>query len=152
VEQVAVEPNGVWSTIDSNHTHGHQANSDDDDDDDDDDLIEITQLPRMAMLKSEALMTPTLARTPPQSSREQSITSTIQRSGGQKRPAAIIDLTISEDEESPPRAPKRRTTSHVASPASFDSLPSRNMHGHSDDSSSLSFSIPKQTSRSKYGS
>lgn len=124
IEKVDIEPNGEWKMIKQEEEprtngSGKQARApyDRDDDDDDDDLIEITDAPSRLSNGTGAHSQPTNhyspavstgppAFTPPVYSREPSIaqsTSTVSN----KRPAeAVIDLTLSDDDE-PPRPAKR---------------------------------------------
>jgi E3 SUMO-protein ligase PIAS1 len=113
IDQVTVEPDGVWSSrTDSDTTKlgGMTPASDDDDD-----LIEISE-PGMPVVKQEPGPTNiALERTPAQSqSREASTPSSAMRMSSKKRPISqVIDLTESgdEDEESPVPPPKRPTSS-----------------------------------------
>ncbi|KAJ9484046.1 hypothetical protein VN97_g9341 [Penicillium thymicola] len=119
IDQVTVEPDGVWSSpTDSDATKlgGMTPASDDDDD-----LIEISE-PGMPVVKQEpGLLNVALERTPAQSqsqsqsqSREASTPSSAMRMSSKKRPIAqVIDLTESgdEDEESPVPPPKRLASS-----------------------------------------
>ncbi|MCJ1395256.1 SUMO ligase siz1 [Xylographa bjoerkii] len=116
VDQVTVEPDGRWYQVtqkeNPNRTTGTRSSSEEDDD-----IVEI-QEPRLAAIKDEALLTPSsMARTPPYSSREQSLSSAAPRSSSGKRSIGqVIDLTFSSDEEEqPPRGPKRQSTSNGAS-------------------------------------
>ena len=110
VDQVTVEPNGVWRKIseedDPSQSRGGQAS-----DSDDGDLVEIKDMPRMVAVKAEGFPaggSPMMMRTPPMSSREPSA-SAGKPSTNHKRPAPeVIDL--SSDEDAPPRAPKRQAT------------------------------------------
>ncbi len=120
VDQVVIEPTGEWSqTSDGNSSlkpNGNRASSDDED------LVEIKDMPRVAAVKSEA--TSLSIRTPPTSSREQSTSSAAPPSTGDKRARGqVIDLTFSSDEDDePPRAPKRQSTN--TSSATLSSFPS----------------------------
>ncbi|MCJ1472835.1 SUMO ligase siz1 [Lambiella insularis] len=113
VDQVTMEPDGKWSQVVQKETpsrnNGTHSSSDDDDD-----LIEIQDMPRLAAIRDETLLTPSsMARTPPYSSREQSFSSAAPRSNtsGKRAIGQVIDLTFSsEDEEQPPRGPKRQST------------------------------------------
>lgn len=115
IDQVTVEPDGVWSSpTDSDATKlgGMTPASDDDDD-----LIEISE-PGMPVVKQEpGPLNVALERTPAQSqsqSREASTPSSAMRMSSKKRPIAqVIDLTESgdEDEESPAPPPKRLASS-----------------------------------------
>ncbi|MCJ1323013.1 SUMO ligase siz1 [Xylographa vitiligo] len=123
VDQVIVEPNGRWSAVAqkdiSNGKKGTRSSSEEDDD-----IVEI-QEPRLAAIKDEALLTPSsMARTPPCSSREQSLSSAAPRSSSGKRSIGqVIDLTFSSDEEEqPPRGPKRQSTSNGPSSSQTSSM------------------------------
>jgi E3 SUMO-protein ligase PIAS1 len=109
VEQVTIEPEGQWSKNSLPDTpgpsHGSASTAEDEDD-----FVEI-QNTRISSVKQESTpltATPpnpfaTSTRTPPLSSREQSVASSAQRPN--KRPAsAVIDLTLSDDEDDPPRS------------------------------------------------
>ena len=90
-DQVTIEPNGEWSTEKDqpSKTNGYSAQ-----DDSDDDIIEIPRY-RIGAIKSEFGLTPKPTATPPMISRE---TSTAPKSGS-KRPAEVVDLTLSDDDE-----------------------------------------------------
>lgn len=128
-EQITIEPNGDWSVVkdaDSEQkANGSQARAHYDDDfDDDEDLVEIDGPPNNTInrLKTEATGSPMFAQpptptyvnqTPPFSSREPSVA---QSAASAPRPAkraanAVIDLTLS-DEDEPPRPAKRHATSY----------------------------------------
>lgn len=99
-DQVTIQPNGEWSTekdIPPKHTNH--------DDDSDDDLVEITDY-RVQAIKSEAAPTPVSLSTPPLPSREPS---TAPRSG-QKRTSEVVDLTLSDDEDTRPSKKVAYTT------------------------------------------
>ena len=114
IDQVTVEPNGVWSRptdSDAANPGGMTPTSDDDDD-----LIEITE-PGLPAVKQEpgnqdlGLPNIALERTPAQSkSREASTPSSAIRQSSKKRPVSqIIDLTESGDEENDsPGPPAKR--------------------------------------------
>ena len=113
VAQVTIEPNGSWSQITSTDgtSNSNDRGGSDSSDDEDDDLIEIQDMPRLAAIKDEAApFQPSMTRTPPYSSREQSTGSIAPRSSNAKRTIGqVIDLTFSSDEEDqPPRGPKRQ--------------------------------------------
>ena len=113
VDQVTVEPDGRWSQITQKDME-NQTNRDRSSSEEDDDIVEIHE-PRLAAIKDEALLTPSsMARTPPYSSREQSLSSGAPRSSSGKRSIGqVIDLTFSSDEEEqPPRGSKRQSTSN----------------------------------------
>ncbi|SLM35747.1 Zinc finger, RING/FYVE/PHD-type [Lasallia pustulata] len=118
VDQVLIEPHGKWSHVSqavaSPGIDGTRSSSDDDD------LIEIRDVPRLSAVKSEATqVAPSMARTPPYSSREQSSNPAASRSGSGKRSIGqVIDLTFSDDDDdddAPPRAPKRQVVQHPSS-------------------------------------
>ncbi|KAI9741944.1 MAG: SUMO ligase siz1 [Cirrosporium novae-zelandiae] len=102
-EQVTIEPNGRWSQgVKTESTPRPSPN-----DGSDDDLVEIQDV-RVNTLKNEwTPSTSPLVRTPPYSSREQSISSASRSINGKRPASQIIDLTLSDDEEDPPRAIKR---------------------------------------------
>lgn len=118
MDQVLIEPHGKWSHVSqavaSPGIDGTRSSSDDDD------LIEIRDVPRLSAVKSEATqVAPSMARTPPYSSREQSSNPAASRSGSGKRSIGqVIDLTFSDDDDdddAPPRAPKRQVVQHPSS-------------------------------------
>ncbi|KAJ5779035.1 transcriptional regulator family: Zinc finger MIZ-type [Penicillium paradoxum] len=106
IDQVTVEPDGVWSSptdSDARKLGGMTPTSDDDDDD----LIEISE-PGLPVVKQEpGHLNITLERTPAQSqSREASTPSSTMRLSSKKRPIShVIDLTESGDEEDVSPAP-----------------------------------------------
>jgi E3 SUMO-protein ligase PIAS1 len=131
VEQVDVEPGGEWRVIkeeedDDSDTNGApgQARAPYDDDFDDELVEVIPDAPNKQMngLKRVSLQTPSLLspiaafNTPPLSSREASVaqsTASAQRTGD-KRQQVMIDLTLSDDEDEPPRPAKRQHTASTA--------------------------------------
>jgi len=91
-DQVTVEPDGKWS---SDKGVAAASRNDYDNDDSDDDLIEVPKY-RLPYVKAETVPTPqSLARTPPVPSRE---ASSAPRTGS-KRTSEVIDLTLSDDED-----------------------------------------------------
>lgn len=114
VEQVTIEPEGQWSKTAVPDTPA-PSNGSASTAEDEDDFLEI-QDTRVSSMKQES--TPVTAtppnpfaastRTPPLSSREQSVVSSAQRAT--KRPAsAVIDLTLSDDDDDEaPRSKKPR--------------------------------------------
>ena len=126
VEQVTVEPEGAWHEVKQNddNNRGKSQSRAPYDNDSEDDLVEIPDT-RATRIKAESQgMTPGIAQqTPPLSSREQSISNaSVSRashgpSGPAKRQSAVIDLTLS-DEDEPPRPAKRQNT--VQSTSSYD--------------------------------
>ncbi|EUC29886.1 hypothetical protein COCCADRAFT_7986 [Bipolaris zeicola 26-R-13] len=106
-DQVTIQPNGEWSTEkDLKPKHNNH------DDDSDDDLVEITDY-RVQAIKSEAAPTPTSLSTPPLPSREPSIAPR----STQKRTSEVVDLTLSDDEDS------QRPTKKVAYTTTPNSIP-----------------------------
>ncbi|PNS18623.1 hypothetical protein CAC42_5162 [Sphaceloma murrayae] len=115
VDQVKVEPEGEWQEIkqdDGGDRNGDQSH----DEDSDEDLVEIVPPGGGVPIKKDptASVTPGVAQhTPPLSSREPSApqmsASRQTKSGAQKRTSAVIDLTLSDDEDDdPPRRPHKR--------------------------------------------
>ena len=105
VEQVTINPSGEWAVVDpaeaKNRSAPSQARSDNDD------LIEIPDHP---VEKSSSLfhLSRFPAPTPPVSSREESVASGAARSfPGKRQHSAVIDLTLSDDDDPPARDPKR---------------------------------------------
>ncbi|KAJ5675889.1 hypothetical protein N7462_008786 [Penicillium macrosclerotiorum] len=96
VDQVVVEPDGVWSkpSDDNAITVGGGTPASDDAD-----LIEISE-PRVSSVKQEPLPPGHLLERTPAQSRETSTPSSVARLSSRKRPAAqVIDLTGSDDDE-----------------------------------------------------
>lgn len=117
--------------------------------------MEIRDLPRLASVKTEVSREPGLIRTPPISSREQSTSSAPLPPSSNKRSAGqVVDLTLSSDEdEDPPRGPKRQQLIHKSSDGlarlpSLDNVPLR-MNGANGgiprQSSSNPFTPPNHT-------
>ncbi|KAL2830637.1 transport protein particle component-domain-containing protein [Aspergillus pseudoustus] len=108
VEQVIIEPDGTWSNP-KEEVPASGPNSITPATDDDDDLIEIRE-PGVTPVKQEPLSVPLDSFQPnqqtPARSREQS---SAWSTATNKRPAPVIDLTASDDEDdgSPIRPPKR---------------------------------------------
>ncbi|EMC96930.1 hypothetical protein BAUCODRAFT_32677 [Baudoinia panamericana UAMH 10762] len=133
VEKVDVEPDGQWKIIKDEDDEqpaggaGKARASYDDDFDDDDDLVEMpdpTNKP-INSVKQESqplsAISPVAGQsfavnTPPLSSREPSVAQSAasgQRSGTKRSAGAVIDLTLSDEEDEPPRPAKRH---HPAPP------------------------------------
>lgn len=118
-EQVTIEPDGAWKAVvqgdEAPAGRGKaQSRAAYDNDDSDDDIIEIQDNftdKVKSELKSATPSLPQLAQqTPPLSSREASISTSANARPTNKRPsAAVIDLTLSDDDE-PPRPAKRTNT------------------------------------------
>ena len=86
-------------------------------------------MPRLASVKSETVREPGLLRTPPVSSREQSISSApppqTMSSSNKRSAGQIVDLTISSDEDDePPRAAKIQRSSNNF-PRGVENMPLR---------------------------
>jgi len=135
VDQVNVEADGTWSqTNKKDASPPHFSTSGDDFDDD---IIEI-QDSRVATLKtgSVASNTPTSiapVNTPPGSSREPSSSVGPPKQSNGKRPAsAVIDLTLSDDEEPISRPTKRphygTTNSGTSNGTTSNGIPHRAGH------------------------
>lgn len=140
VGQVTVEPNGVWRQNSDDdrpsQSRGGHASSDEDEDTD---LVEINDMPRMAAVKNE---TPgPMMRTPPDSIRSGSASARPSVTG-QKRQAEVIDLS-SDDEDEPPRPPKRQSTMNPQ--PQMNTLPSfpHDLHRRPSYPSSTSFQLPR---------
>ncbi|KAI9766837.1 MAG: SUMO ligase siz1, partial [Geoglossum simile] len=143
VDQVVIEPDGKWSQnalpISPRRANNSQLQGGGDDDGDDDDIIEIQDI-RLTSLKTEYASTPASGpKTPPTNSRETSAS----RPSTNKRP--VIDLTLSDDDEGPPRPAKRAMNSN--------SLTNNLRNGYRAHTSSsrlngLSFQMPAGNSRS----
>ena len=120
IEQITIEPDGQWRPVvqgdDATGSRGSKgpvrATYDNDSDED---IIEI-QDTRVDRVKNEAAsITPGIAQqTPPLSSREASTAAPAPVRPGSKRGSAVIDLTLSDDDE-PPRPAKRMYTSQSTS-------------------------------------
>lgn len=121
-EKVDIEPDGQWKVIkDDDDDEGQGAGKKrraDYDSDFDDDLVEVEQpglkqngVKRESMSQSGPNKRPAVLDTPPLSSREPSVgqsASSAQRSN--KRPqSAVIDLTLSDDEDEQPVRPAKRS-------------------------------------------
>nr|OQO16707.1 hypothetical protein B0A51_15701 [Rachicladosporium sp. CCFEE 5018]OQO24680.1 hypothetical protein B0A51_06762 [Rachicladosporium sp. CCFEE 5018] len=129
IEQVTIEPDGTWRVEEDDEDKGksNQARGEKrasyDDDFDDDSIINLDDTPNGPTAKpnfptswGEPPFGQPNLNTPPLSSREPSVAQSVasaQRVAGQKRPSAVIDLTLS-DEDEPPRPAKRVQTSNSA--------------------------------------
>lgn len=112
VDQVNVEPNGTWSKFNKKAASPPRFSSASGDDDDDD-IIEIKGSRVIALRNgSTASGTPNSflpANTPPGSSREPSSSVGPHTKSNGKRPAsAVIDLTLSDDDDAPIARPAKR--------------------------------------------
>ena len=131
VEQIIIEPNGMWSQTargaSSPRTSNGRTSSDGEED-----FVEIRDLPRLASVKTEVSREPGLMQTPPISSREPSTSAAPWPPSCSKRSAGqVVDLTqSSDDDDEPPRAPKRQQLVHRPTGGhtrlvSLDSVPLR---------------------------
>lgn len=126
IEKVAVEPNGDWQVIkeeeDEQPNGGSSKLRASYDDDFDDDLVEVTEPTNKTVdgLKRESQPPQQQGRsplpgafsTPPLSSREPSVpqsAASANRTGNKRPSGAVIDLTLSDDEEEQPPRPAKRT-------------------------------------------
>ena len=114
VDQVMIEPNGNWyqtlgTDVTSGKTNGKAQSSSGDDD-----LIEIQDLPEIAKVKREATADGSFLKTPPMNSMEQPNSSgLLPPPGSNKRSSgAVVDLTLSSDEDEEPVRPAKRHLSH----------------------------------------
>ncbi|GAB7362073.1 hypothetical protein MBLNU230_g2107t1 [Neophaeotheca triangularis] len=128
IEKVTVEPNGQWSVLkdgDEEEVKNKDKPRAAYDNESEDDLVEVVEPaakkptnglgPPFQPTKTASPFPSTSGpiNTPPVSSREPSIaqsTSSLQRPGNKRASSAVIDLTLSDDDE-PPRPAKRQTTS-----------------------------------------
>ena len=156
VEQVIIEPNGQWHRVSEGRTTPDTEKRNGPSDDDDDELVEIKDLPRVAAMKA-AGGSATSLRTPPTSSREQSTSSAVPPSTSAKRPIGqVVDLTLSsDDEDQPPRAPKRQapqTSTLVVPRFSEPYSTSPRTNGEAQAYSNQASSESSYPSTSSYGS
>lgn len=127
VEQVVIEPDGVWSNPDDADTvkpRGVTPATDDDD------LIEITE-PDISSVKQEPMPPSVMLERTPAQSREASTPSSAARLSGKKRPSAqVIDLTGSDDDddEMPQPPPKRPALSFTIRGDSHQPVASSPLH------------------------
>ncbi|KAJ5715043.1 uncharacterized protein N7483_012224 [Penicillium malachiteum] len=120
VDQVVVEPNGDWSQPDNSNAAKLAGTTPTTDDDD---LIEISE-PSLGTVKQEPITSNILLERTPAQSRETSTPSSAVRMSSKKRPAPVIDLTASDDEddinESPGPPLKRPILNFGRGPSSQD--------------------------------
>ncbi|KAH0565786.1 hypothetical protein GP486_000805 [Trichoglossum hirsutum] len=141
VDQVTIEPDGKWSQNALPTTSGQINGSTIQNGDDDDDIIEIRDT-RLTSLKSDYAPAPAPGpKTPSINSREPSAP----LSSSSKR--HVIDLTISDDEDEPPRPAKRTLTSD-----NFPNAPERRNGYRAPNNgprlNGVSFHLPPGNSRS----
>lgn len=135
IEQVTVEPSGDWHEVRTGDAQdGRLQARAAYDNDSDDDIVEIPDT-RVGKVKAEAKSaTPALLQhTPPLSSRSTPAAPVARPSNGTnggKRSQVVVDLTLSDDEDEPPRPAKRQNTSQSTSyntPASLPDLRNADM-------------------------
>ena len=109
IDQVTIEPHGTWSTASEGHGTPN-SKSEQSSFDQEDDLVEIREVLPVTSVKSERPPESSMLSTLPTPSRQPSSSSINQQNVGVKRPAtAVVDLTLSSDEEADSvRAPKRQ--------------------------------------------
>jgi E3 SUMO-protein ligase PIAS1 len=106
VEQVTIEPDGAWS--EHNRTAQSNGYGDGFGSDDDDDLIEIKDSRVTDVQKLGTPVASPAIRTSTISSREPSATVGPSKNNSAKRPSAVIDLTLSDDDDDEPIRPAKR--------------------------------------------
>ena len=114
VDQVTIEPDGKWSHTAGNKVNPRHTNDRAESSDDEDDLIEIQDLPRVPNIKREATGGHSILKTPTAISREQSSSSGVPPSmdNNKRSSSAIVDLTLSSDEDDEPVRPTKRQLTH----------------------------------------
>ncbi|OTB06915.1 hypothetical protein M426DRAFT_20659 [Hypoxylon sp. CI-4A] len=135
LQQVTIEPNGVWRTKTEDPEHMRSQNGADTKSEDDDDLSILSDshgfgngTPGGPLGGRINMSTPNrslLSATPNGAARE---TPNPPRSGGNKRTAEVIDLTLSSDEDDEPiRPPKRQnlgpTMNAMSYPPAYNNNP-----------------------------
>ena len=129
-DQVTIEPNGEWRKEATEREPKRPRYSTQSAKIEDDDDISIVSDPRAFIVPkienpyttpSQSLFNPATPNSTATGSREPS---SVPRSGGSKRPAEVIDLTLSSDEDEPPaRPPKRQNTAGLGSTPRFPEFP-----------------------------
>ena len=168
-EKVDIEPNGEWRIIkdeDDPDEHNTSSKARASYDDDFEDLVEVEQPANKPVngVKRESyqpslpspISGPSLSiNTPPLSSREPSVAqsaSSAQRSGSKRPQGAVIDLTLSDDDDDqPPRPAKRQhTNANRSQPSTSDAynrVPSTPTHyQNSDYNSADTYHLPAPNS------
>ena len=107
-DQVAIEPDGKWSSNNSSNGPYHHSNPTPDNDDDDE-LVEIPNS-RVAALRHELQHPGSYARTPSLSSREESQVPSSSKTASKRPAPEVIDLTLSDDDDVPASKIKRSDT------------------------------------------
>ncbi|KAF3388280.1 E3 SUMO-protein ligase pli1 [Talaromyces pinophilus] len=136
LEQVTIEPNGVWHTDKKEESEKHGQASPDSDSD----FVEITDLftPKLKREATSSEPRATLLATPVTVTQNVSkgATPSIPRSS-QKRPApAVVDLTLSDDDDDddlPVRPPKRQALASDFGPRRGSQPSFTNGYGHVED-------------------
>lgn len=145
IEKVDIEPSGEWKVIrdeDDNQTNGTSSKARAAYDDDFDDLVELDEPVSKGVNGTKHMDAPFSINTPPLSSREPSVAQSAgsaQRPGSKRPQSAVIDLTLSDDEE-PSRPAKRQSrvqqqpasASHPTSATTPNSLPNPRDHAASN--------------------
>ncbi|KAK4569999.1 E3 SUMO-protein ligase pli1 [Recurvomyces mirabilis] len=155
IEKVDVEPDGEWKMIkdedddQANGTNGKARAPYDDDFDDD--IVELDGPTNKAVNGVKTESVPPMGapaaysfNTPPLSSREASVAQSITsaaRAGNKRSAGAVIDLTLSDDEDQPPRPAKRHapitssTTNNQGTTSSSHSAPAPAQQSYTTPSS-----------------
>ncbi|KAI9842521.1 MAG: SUMO ligase siz1 [Thelocarpon superellum] len=142
-EQVTIEPTGDWSQSkpqsSSSYTNGNGGHHDDDEDDDDD-IVEIRDT-KVGSFKQEASTTPNNSFLSSASAPASGIS---QRSSSNKRPMSkVIDLTLSDSDDEPPRPPKRQQVRAPPSalPPALDGYQSATSSGSGNRPNGITFRL-----------
>lgn len=146
MEQVSISPDGEWTVLGQGESNVRHSNAREDQNDEG--LIEI---PDVSYEENSSRFTAAAAsgvtRTPTHPSREPSISSGVARSSnGKRHHSAVIDLTISDDEEQeePSRASKRlaiHPSPSVRQP--FFNSSSKSLGSGDGHSNLIGFNMPK---------
>lgn len=126
VDQVTIEPTGKWSqhikVVAPTRSNHHAVGLDDDED-----LVEIKDTHMTSSREAGNMPLSTTSFTPPASSREPSSSVGPSKSASKKRTvSAVIDLTLSDDEDDEPLAsrPAKRQQTSYNTPSSMMGAPS----------------------------
>lgn len=115
VDQVTIEPDGNWHQTSGMKVAPRSSNEKAESSNDEDDLIEIQEPPGLTNVKREAIGEHDLLQTPTgTTSREQSSLSGVQPtiSNNKRSSDAVVDLTLSSDEDDEPVRPAKRQLTH----------------------------------------
>ena len=150
IDQVTIEPTGNWfqtlgSAPSPAPTSNERANSDGEEE-----IVEIRDISRLTSVKNESTGDSGLMRTPPVSSREQSILSAppTSTSGNKRSAGQVVDLTVSSDEDDePPRVSKlQRSSTNSSRILGIENVPVRPNGGarqHSSNPFNMTSHPPK---------